>query len=137
MEKHMGYGEQKWLQEAEQWISSRPELASPRLRKIWQAGLLPQSRDVYADERLATVFGSGSAADRDWRVDLRSTEEILNPSEGAVDALAAWRSCLSPNLAEQLNLRYMRRSDYRGPCLVLCLWGLQFVKRLHTGDDNE
>lgn len=124
----MSYGRQdetNAVGEAEAWVDAGN--GSQRLKKIRAAGLMAQSLTVYLEERLEAelpgLFGAG------WRFDPRETEEILNPEESDVDALAKWRWKCDVDLVPP-SLRFLRRGHYKGPVLVTEFRGRQLMLKL-------
>lgn len=108
------------LAEAEAWIAAH---GSARLRKIFDGGFLGVSLAVYRDERLA-IERPG------WAFNDAEGAPIRNPSEEALDALAAVRE-VDPAV------RLLWSRDYHRAFLLAEFLGQQITKWAKPGSEGE
>jgi hypothetical protein len=113
------------VDERDAWIRAN---GSRRLRKGLDAGLVDQMRGVYRDERIAHALGVGWIAWKD--AEESEIEELLNPDEARLDALAEAQARFPA--AADVRLRSVGIVDEDGgettwrPALVLdCPWDLK------------
>lgn len=136
------------LREAEKWL--RDGHGSPRLKKAAELGLLKESLGIYRAERYGEGFDhlvplvpryplvprtGWSLVPRGWQLNA-----ICNPSEAALDALAAERELVARRAIPYADLAFLREgAPSGGGCEVLVSMeqGEKIVRPIKKGETDE